>query len=374
MKKRQFIILGVILLIITISLVAMGGLKSMKPETEELEKEENKRYVKTRVVKYDKINSELKLTGRVTSQNYVDLSSEVQGKILRGNVSLKKGQSFSKGSLLIKIYNKEAVLALQARKSRFLNSIANLLPDFKIDFKSSYKSWMDFFEKTDITKNIPNLPEIKSSKEKIYLASRNILSDYYTIKSEEIRLTKYSIKAPFNGSFTEVYAEPGAIANPGGRIAKMIRTDKLELEVPVEVENAHFLKTGNNVEIISANGKEKYSGIINRISDFVEPKTQSVSVFISIKGTNGSNIFQGEYMTAVFSQISVANAMEVPRSAVFNHNEVFTVENGKLQKNTINILKVNEKTLIFNGLKENIQIVTEALINAVENTEVEIIN
>ncbi len=372
MKKRQLIIIGAVGLIIIIAIMGMNGLNSMKPKTEEIKKEIPKRYVKAEEIKYDKISSNIKANGRVTSQNYVDLSSEVQGKILRGNVPIKKGQSFRNGQLLIKIYNKEASLALQARKSRFLNSIANLLPDFKIDFKDSYSDWMKFFESTDITKNIPELPKIKSSKEKIYLASRNILSDYYTIKGEEIRLKKYSIFAPFNGSFTEVYSEPGAIANPGGKIAKMIRTDRLELEVPVEVENAHYLKIKDNVEILSANGKEKYSGKIIRMSDFVDPKTQSVAVFISITGKKVSSIYQGEYMSAVFSHIAVSNAMEISRSAVFNHNEVFVIIDGKLQKKTINILKVNEKSLIFNGIEEGTNIVTEALVNAVENTKVEI--
>ena len=175
MKKRQFIILGAIVLIIIVSVAAMNGLKSMKPETEEVEKKESVRYVKVETVKYESIKSKLKVTGRVSSQNYVDLSSEVQGKILTGRVTLKKGQSFSKGDLLIKIYNEEAVLALQARKSRFLNSVANLLPDFKIDFSGSYKAWLSFFEKFDITKNIAQLPEIKSRFLLIKTSARRIL-------------------------------------------------------------------------------------------------------------------------------------------------------------------------------------------------------
>ncbi len=142
--------------------------------------------------------------------------------------------------------------------------------------------------------------------------------------------------------------------------------------MPVEVENAHYLKINDKVEIISANGKEKYSGRIIRMSNFVDPKTQSVAVFIAITGKKTSPVYQGEYMSAVFSHIAVSNAMEIPRSAVFNHNEVFVVKEGKLKKRTINILKINEKTLIFSGLEEGANIVTEALVNAVENTDVEI--
>ncbi len=65
--------------------------------------------------------------------------------------------------------------------------------------------------------------------------------------------------------------------------------------------------------------------------------------------------------------------MEIPRASVFNHNQVFIVLDGKLVKKTINILKVNEKTLLFNGIEEGLEIVTESLINGKENTLAEII-
>ena len=373
MTKRNLIIIGSVLLILIISVMISGVFTKMKKEPEKKLPEQIKRYVKAIPVKYKTFHSELKATGRVSTQNYIDLSAEVRGKILPGQIPLKKGQSFRKGQLLLKVYDKEAKLALKAHKSRFLNSLANILPDFKIDFKNSYNDWNTFFNSIDIEKDIPELPKIKSDKEKIYLAGRNILSDWYSIKSEEIVLKKYYIYAPFNGAFTEVYAERGAIASPGVRIARLIRTDKLELEVPVEASNIHFLKTGQKVKIISSDKNEIFTGHILRISDFVDPKTQSVPIFIDISGRKNKRVYQGEYMTAVFSNITLENVFEIPREAVFNQNQVFTIKDGKLKKKTIIIQKLNEETLFFNEIPEGSIVVTEALINAVENMDVEIL-
>jgi len=373
MNKRKLIISGSVILIIILSFVLAGVFSKMKKEPEKKLPEQAKRYVNAVPIKYKTLSSELKATGRVASQNYFDLSTEVRGKILPGQVSLKKGQSFRKGQLLLKIYDKEAKLALQAHKSRFLNSLANILPDFKIDFKDSYNDWNTFFSNIDIEKDIPELPKIKSDKEKIYLAGRNILSDWYSIKSEEIVLKKHYIYAPFNGAFTEVFSEPGAVASPGARIAKMIRTDKLELEVPVEAANIRFLKTGQTVKIISSDKNEIFTGRILRISDFINPKTQSVPIFIDISNRKNKRVYQGEYMTAVFSNITLENVYEIPREAVFNQNHVFIVENGKLRKKSVKIQKLNEETIFFNGLPENDLVVTEALINAVENMDIEIL-
>jgi membrane fusion protein (multidrug efflux system) len=65
--------------------------------------------------------------------------------------------------------------------------------------------------------------------------------------------------------------------------------------------------------------------------------------------------------------------MEIPRNAVFNANNVFLVKKGLLKKETIDVVRLNEKTLFFNGLNENDTIITEPLINANENSRVSVI-
>ncbi|MEA2042483.1 MAG: efflux RND transporter periplasmic adaptor subunit [Bacteroidota bacterium] len=374
MKKKHYIAIAGVVLVIILGVISMKGLSIMKPEPKTVENKKHKTHVKVTPVKYKNQKSETVATGRISTRHFINLSAEVQGKILPGNVPLKKGQSFRKGQLLVRIFNTEAAYALKARKSRFLNSVANLLPDFKIDYPESYQNWLTFFDKTDIDKNIPDLPEIKSSQEKIYLTGRNILSDYYSIKSEQVRMQKYFIYAPFSGSFSDVYIEVGGIANPGGKIAKLIRTNRLELEASVKTSDARFIRKGNHVKVTTDHGKKEYKGTVNRVSDFVDPQTQSVTIFISLTSPKGEKIYQGEYMQATFSNIEVKNAMLLDRDAVINHNEVFIVEKGRLLKQKINILKTNEKTLLFNGLPEDTKLVSEALVDPKENTEVSILN
>jgi hypothetical protein len=78
------------------------------------------------------------------------------------------------------------------------------------------------------------------------------------------------------------------------------------------------------------------------------------------------------YLKAVFPGIIVRNAMQMPRNAVFNTNEVFVVKDGRLAKAQISIYKVDEKTLIFSGLEEGMDLVVEPLVNATEDLKVEI--
>jgi RND family efflux transporter MFP subunit len=254
-----------------------------------------------------------------------------------------------------------------------LTSIANILPDFKIDYPDSFDKWTKFFESIDINRDLPPLPEIASRQEKIFLASRNILSDFYSIKSEEERFKKYSIYAPFNGSITEVYTEVGAVANPGAKLATIIQTDKLELEVPVEVDDINWIDIGDDTHITTEEGAGNWTGKVIRKADFVDHTTQSISVFVSLDPEATKQLYQGEYLRAVFPGKIIKQAMEIPRNAVFNFDEVFTVIDGKLVKDRVEIKKVNEESMVISGLDQGVMLVVEPLINAVENSSVEIL-
>src|SRR5690606_2202940 len=115
------------------------------------------------------------------SSRNITLTSEAQGVLQLGGFELKPGGTFSQGQLLFKVNDNEAQLALKARKSIYLNLVASVLADVKIDFPDSYSSWQNFLEKIDVQLSLPELPEIKTSKERTFLASRNVLSEYYTI-------------------------------------------------------------------------------------------------------------------------------------------------------------------------------------------------
>jgi membrane fusion protein (multidrug efflux system) len=64
--------------------------------------------------------------------------------------------------------------------------------------------------------------------------------------------------------------------------------------------------------------------------------------------------------------------MEIPRRAVFNNDMVYVVSDNTLRKAEINILRINQESMIFNGLEEGEHVVVEPLINVAEGSLVEI--
>ncbi|VAX24808.1 hypothetical protein MNBD_IGNAVI01-1690 [hydrothermal vent metagenome] len=373
MDKRKLIIIISGIAIIAFSFFSMQWLGDMKKRPPKRPSKEIIRSVNADQIKYLDKYITITATGRVTSNADVTLIAEVRGEIMRGDISFKVGESFKKGDLLLKINDTIELNNMKSRKSSFLNAVASVLPDLKISFPDEYDEWKKFMEDIDINKNLPPLPKLDSSQERIFMASRNILTNYYSIKSAEANFESYHIYAPFDGTIIEVNLQKGAIANPGSKLGRIINTTNLELEVPVEVDDAQWLKIGQKVTIFNSNRTSSWKGKIVRKSQNVNPATQSINLFVAISASKGKPVFQGEYLLAEFSGIKLNNVMEIPRKAVFNENEVFIVRDGLLIKEIINIQKISRDKLYFTGLETEEYIVTEPLINATENTRVKII-
>lgn len=334
---------------------------------------EAQRFVKAVTVTYSPVNSTVSGEGRMSSVSEVDIISEASGKILQGDIPLKRGSDFKKGQMLFTIYNDEAKLALQSRKSQFLNALANLLPDIKVDFPQHQKVFMDFFNAIDFKKDLPEFPQINDDQLKVFLAGRNVLSEYFSIRKDELQLKRYAVYAGFDGTLKDVYLEVGSYTNTGGRVAHAIRTDRLEMEVPLIRFDADWVKIGDSVKVISESSGTSFTGKVIRKSQMVDENTQSRGIYVQLNPQPGKQVLVGEYLFAEFPGQIIDDAMEIPRNAVFNNNDVFIVVNGRLVKKEINIIKTNESTLVFNGIEEGQKLVIQPLINVLEGTPVSIL-
>ena len=376
MKKidRRIIIVGAFIFIVAFSygimrfLIARGEEPPMRPPVEA------KRYVKADPVQYRTVVSPVEGTGRMVSFAQLDLVAEASGKIIVSNISLKKGSRFSKGDVLFTIYPDESALALKARKSRFLNSLANLLPDLAIDFPEQEQTFRDFFNAVNLELSLPSFPKVQNEQLRIFLSSRDVLSEYYSIKKDELQLSRHTLKAPFDGAYTDIYLEAGAYTNMGGRVARAIRTDMLEMEVPLERFDARWVKVGDRTVMRDEERNFQWEGVVVRKSPFVDAENQSQAIFIRLRNNADKPLLAGAYLKATFPGQPIEDVMEIPRNVVFNTNEVFIVNEARLHKRTIDIVKVNKKTLLFKGLKEGEMLVMQPLINVQEGTRVEIHN
>ncbi len=321
-------------------------------------------------VQYKNFNTEIEALGQVISTQPIDIIAEVSGKIQKGNVVLRKATYFKKGDLLFSIDKQEAILNLKSQRSNFLNGLVMMLPDLRLDFENEYDKWNNYFQGINIDQNLPTLPTMNSDREKTFIATKNILGQFYSIKSAEERLTKYDVYAPYSGTITEVYTDAGSVANNGTRIVKVMRTDQLELELPVRKEDIQWIKTGSTVKLYSEDKRHSATGRVARISNTIDPNTQSINAYVSIN-PRGMKLYEGLYLSAELAGRSVNNAMEISRKAVFEDNKVFVMKaDSTIEQQTIKVHKVNTETILFSGLLAGEQVVNDNLLGLADGMKI----
>ena len=335
--------------------------KKKEDVTEQVEKKKVVNVIRTR----NKINQQvIECSGTVSSLQEIRVSSEVQGKLF-GNRSLRKGRSFKKGEIIVSIKNKEFILQLESQRTKFLELVSFNLPDIKLEFPDEFEKWNNYKNNISTSSNLSPFPKTKTDKEKNFIISKSILSQYTSIKSQEEKLKKYKIRAPFNGVISESYTDIGAVVNPGTPIIDIIRDELMEIELTVNKNEINKINIGDSLELTDKDDNKRFNAKIIRKSKFLDKKTQNISVFAKISNTE--NIYSGMFLNAMIYITEDINTVNIPIRSIFGNNNIWIVINDRLQKekitkhsssinNTINIIGFKDKTLI----------VSEPIINAKE--------
>lgn len=372
MNKRKIIIIITPLIIILAGVGIKNYFASFKEDPSKKPILEPIMYVNAQKISYKDVESNINAYGRIMSNSMVTLVAEVGGRLESGNVSLKNATAFNKGDIIYKIDQSEASLSLKAQKSDFLSLLSSIIPDLKIDYPESAKEWEDFVDNFNIDNKIPELPEIKNSKEKLFLSSRNVYNAYYQIKSAEKRLERYQYLAPFNGVITTVNAEVGSILNPGNAIATIIATENLEAELLIKKEDVAYLNVGDTLHLTSNDGINHLKAKISRIGSHMDPNSRTINVYVSFSNTNNNkNFIDGAFVEAIIPAKNILQSMKIPRQSLVGSKTVFVVKDGKLALKEINVMRVETDFVVFNGLDEGEIVVIESLANATENMPVE---
>jgi membrane fusion protein, multidrug efflux system len=372
MKLRQILVVGIPLIIIGGGVFFKNFFAAKKTEAPKAAIFYKEKIVETLEIKYTKANTLVNAFGRINSAQNIMVTAEVAGKIIAGNISLKASQKFEKGDLLYKIDDTEARLALISQKNDFINSLGAALADIKIDFSESFAEWDEYLQKVDVNKPLPEIPAFKNKKEKVFFSNRRISTSFYTIKSAEERLNRYSFRAPYQGSIAELKVELNSVVNPGAQLMRIIRTDEMEAEVAVKSTDIKWVKNGMEVLLYSETRDMKWKGKITRVGDFIDPNTQSIPVYVTITPSKENKLYEGMYVMAEIQSADINEIFELPRKAIFGNSKVYTIVDGKLKKEEVNIVKFNAETAYINGLKEGAIVVAESMPNASENLSVKI--
>ena len=360
MKRKILIILPIVILLV--GFVAMGILISMKKEQPKRSTVALPKIVAAEVVKLKDIPSQITAYGRLMSAQPITLFSEVSGEIMRGSVPFKPAQSFKKGDLLLKIDDRQIKLEINTAKSDFLNALASVLPELKVDFPEEYEKYQTYFDCCGFDEKLGELPETENQKVKLYLSRFNVYKLYFAVRNLEIRLEKHYFFASFHGSIVSADLRVGSTVRVGSQLGQIINLENLEVELPVPAIDIQWLDRSKPVIFISSEIAGQWQGKIQRIGSNINPRTQSIQVFASVDRGNQNGLYNGVFLKAQIPGTIIKNGISIPQKAIYENKFVYTIKDGKLDYREVDIsFKEPESVIATGGLANGDMLVVEML-------------
>lgn len=367
MKKTFFLIpIG----IIAVALLVHFMMTNKKQEIKKENFVESIKYVKVDTVSYDSYQINLNSFGKLKANSKIELYSEVTGVLEKSNKRFKEGVNFKAGEVLFKIDSKELEFSLLSQKSDLLNVLTSIMPDLKIDYPKSFPNWQKYLEKFDVNKKLEELPQPLNNQEKFFISNKNIYKLFYSIQGLEQRLSKHVITAPFDGQVLVNMVESGSLIRSGMKLGEYLSTNNYELEISLPLSDLKFVNVGTKVDIYSQDLKTNWNGSINRISNFIDPQTQTLKAYV---GIGGGNLKDGMYLKATIKGDFIKDVFKLPRKAIINNNYVYIIKNERLEKTKVNIVKVDDEFAYLQNLPTDILVCKETLVNVINGTKVKVI-
>lgn len=364
-KKRK---IALIVLAIVMTIIGVRVVKSFAPEKEGGGKtKEVYKAVRVAKVKPGRLSTSIQCSGKLSAYEKIDVYSEVNGVVF--SESFREGNSFKKGQPIIRLNADEFSNQLKASKSQLISQVASMMGDLKIDFPEEYASWVDFLDSLNVNKMLPALPESDAATLKRFVAGKGVINSYYSIKSQEEKMSKFTILAPFDGTVTQTMTTSGALVRAGQKLGSYINPSLFELETEVSLSDLEFVKEGTRMKLYSDELHHQWNGTVSRINEVIDPTTQMVKVYV---GVRGKQLKDGMYLRGEAEGIFFDNVVKVNRKLIAN-NGLFVVEGDQLKFKKIEVLHTDQSEAMVRGLESADLIVADNMKGLYEGMKVSLI-
>ncbi|HHS13529.1 MAG TPA: HlyD family efflux transporter periplasmic adaptor subunit [bacterium] len=349
--------------IVVFGILVSGVLSRQKDPMQRRPQGGGQKPIRLLTVENRSVSKDIMLSGPLTAYDRIELYAEVQGVLMENARRFREGVRYSAGDTLLLIDDRVYRNNVLAQKSGLMNQITLLLPDLSIDFSESAGHWEDYLRQFDLYKPMKPLPLPGSDQERYYVAARNIYHQYYSVKSMEETLKKYTLLAPFDGVVTQANINPGTLVRAGQKIGELTNTGVLEMKAAVGIRDADRLRVNQPVTLISEVLNGTFEGRIVRISPVIDRSSMSMTVFIQ---TRDPRLMDGMYLTALLKGAPVSDVFVIPRDLLVNRDMVYAVRDSVLMLKRIAVADEDGDRVMVRGLEDGTRILGEPWAEAKE--------
>lgn len=273
--------------------------------------------------------------GIVSPRRNIELVSEVSGRVIWVDPGFLQGEEVQEGQLLLRIDPIDYEVALSSAEAALASAELGLA-------------------------------EVKAlvKKAAIAEAEASVKAAQDRLRQAQVDLANTQIRAPFNAVIDIKRVDLGQYVQGGAALAKLLSTGIAEVRLPLLASDVPFVAYGQDPEgnwqqlTLTAsfgNVKHNWQARLARLERRVDEQTRVFFLVAQVDQPydttlHGHILAMGLFVEANFAGAPIENAVRLPRSALHRSSFVYLLREGRLQRQTVSLLRKEGDSVIVGGL------------------------
>jgi len=301
--------------------------------------------VKVKDITFSSIQQTVTTTGTAKASKTVDLSTEASGKYQlminpKTGEKFKLGDLVEKGTVIIKLENKEYVNSIQYDSKKLGLEIA----------ENEWEAQKRLFKKGGVT-----LKEVNNSQ-------NSYINSKYNLENAEISLGKLNIVAPFRSVIVSLpyHTENNKVPN-GEKVLQLMNYEEMYMEIQLSEKSITSVSVGNKINVTNYTLKnDTLLGNVTQISPAVNPDTRTFNGYIVINNSE-RKLRPGMFIKADIITEKADSTIVIPKEIIRETERgkvVFIVERNRAREVAIKTgLETDTEVQVLEGLEKNQRII-----------------
>jgi membrane fusion protein (multidrug efflux system) len=227
------------------------------------------------------------ISGTLEGSQQADVTSRLLETVQ--NVHVREGQSVQAGRVVATLARTSAQAQIDQAEAAYFNA------------QSDYERMQALYEQGAVS-----LQALDGATTALTVAKANLESAASLIE----------LRAPISGRITDVFVEPGQVANPGQPLVRIARLDRLVLKAEVPESEVVHLRRGQTASVsMDAYPDTTLPGVVGAVALSADPRSRQFKVEVDIRNLSGM-LRPGVYAHAEIEVERADDAVVIPTGAL----------------------------------------------------------
>ena len=285
--------------------------------------------------------------GIVTPRRNIELVTEVSGRVIWADPGFLQGEEVTEGQLLLRIDPLDYEVALSAAKASLASAELSLAE-----------------------------VQVVVKKAAIAEAEAGVVAAKDRLRQAKTDLANTEIKAPFNAVVDIKRVDLGQYVQAGSALMKLLSTGIAEVRLPLLASDIPFVNYGQDTQgnwqqltLTASFGTVNHSweARLARLERRVDEQTRVFFLVAQVdkpydKSLHTHILAMGLFVEASFAGAPIPDAVRLPRSALHQQDYVYLVNDGKLHRQEVALLRrEGDSVIVGEGLSPGDRVVISRL-------------